>query len=531
MTANPILLQVFRNRFVAIAEEMGVTLGRTAFSPNIKERRDFSCALFDAGGDMIAQAAHIPVHLGSMPLSVKAAIDAVPMRPGDMVMLNDPYCGGTHLPDITLVAPVFIGAGETASFYVANRAHHADVGGISPGSMPISSSIFQEGIIIPPTRLVVAGEIDRNLFKFLLRNVRTPQEREGDFSAQVMANLVGAERCVQLVDKYGEDKVAEYAGYLNTYAERMMCEALHDIPDGEYRFQDYLDCDGLSDKTVPMSLCLRIKGERACLDFSACAEEVGGSINAVRAITESAVLYCFRCLLQEDVPTNAGIARPLEIMTRPGTVVDAQFPAAVAGGNVETSQRIVDLVLGALSQALPQQIPAASQGTMNNTTIGGLDPRNGQPFSYYETLAGGCGASLGHDGASAVHSHMTNTLNTPVEALEYAYPFRVKEYSIRKGSGGDGQFHGGDGLIREIEMLTEVEVTVLAERRRQQPYGLSGGECGAPGRNLLVGNDGVRSCPGKFTARLEPGERLRLETPGGGGFGAVENRSQALDKS
>lgn len=520
MKVNPILLQVFRNRFVAIAEEMGVTLGRTAFSPNIKERRDYSCALFDAQGDMIAQAAHIPVHLGSMPLSVKAAIDALEMQAGDMVMLNDPFAGGTHLPDITLVAPVYVDNSKQPAFYAANRAHHSDVGGMTPGSMPVATSIFQEGLIIPPTKIVTNGEIDRNLFQLLLRNVRTPQEREGDFAAQVMANLTGIERSKQLVEKYGLQQTCAYSGYLNDYAEKLLRQTIAAIPDGRYQFTDWLDSDGFNAQAVPLHISLKISGDSAELDFRNCASQVKGSVNAVYAITLSAVLYVFRCLIKEDVPTNAGIARPLSIITKPGTIVDAQFPAAVAGGNVETSQRIVDLLLGALAQAIPGQIPAASQGTMNNTTIGGVDPRNGQPFSYYETLAGGCGASSQQDGASAIHSHMTNTLNTPIEALEYAYPFRVTQYSLRPNSGGDGKQTGGNGLVREIEMLTETEVTVLTERRKTQPYGLAGGANGKSGKNLLIRDDDVQRLPGKITTTLQAGERLRIETPGGGGFGS-----------
>lgn len=519
MKINPILLQVFRNRFVAIAEEMGVTLGRTAFSPNIKERCDYSCALFDSNGDMIAQAAHIPVHLGSMPLSVKAAIKAIPMAEGDMVMLNDPFAGGTHLPDITLVAPVYVSSCSDPAFYVANRAHHSDVGGMSPGSMPVASSIFQEGIIIPPTKIVSGGAIDRNLFNLLLRNVRTPQEREGDFSAQLMANLTGVSRCQQLVEKYSLQMTRDYAGHLNDYAEKMLRLSIAAIPDGQYSFSDNLDSDGFSDQPVPLKLTLKIAGDSAELDFRDCAPQVQGSVNAVYAITLSAVLYVFRCLIKEDVPTNAGIARPLTILTKAGTVVDAQFPAAVAGGNVETSQRIVDLLLGALAQAIPEQIPAASQGTMNNTTIGGIDPRSGQPFSYYETLAGGCGASSQCDGASAVHSHMTNTLNTPIEALEYAFPFRVTQYSIRPDSGGAGQRHGGEGLIREIEMLEETEVTVLTERRSFSPYGLAGGQAGQTGRNLRITTGKPEKLAGKTSRHFDAGERLRIETPGGGGWG------------
>jgi len=518
--AHPVLLQVFKNRFAAIAEEMGVTLGRTAYSPNIKERRDYSCALFDADGAMIAQAAHIPVHLGSMPLSVQAAIDKVPMGPGDMVMLNNPFDGGTHLPDITLVAPVFVG--EQAVFYVANRAHHADVGGMTAGSMPLSTTLYQEGLIISPVKLLEGGEIDRKLLGLLLTNVRTPAEREGDFAAQIMANRIGIRRLEELVAKYDLATVSGYAESLNDYAERFMRQALAAIPDGSYHYRDCLDGDGLGHGPVWIDCLLEIAGETARVDFSASDPQVPGSVNAVHAITLSAVLYVFRCLVAAEVPTNAGCLRPLQVITRPGTVVAARFPAAVAGGNVETSQRIVDSLLGALAQALPERIPAASQGSMNNTTIGGLDPRSGLPFAYYETLAGGHGASPAGDGESAMHSHMTNTLNTPVEALEYAYPFRVTEYAIRRGSGGRGKHRGGDGLVREIELLSDAEVTLLSERRERGPYGLQGGAPGAPGRNLLVSGQTRTELPGKFSRRLSRGERLRIETPGGGGGGEPE---------
>jgi len=520
MRINPILLQVFKNRFAAIAEEMGVTLGRTAFSPNIKERRDYSCALFDRHGDMIAQAAHIPVHLGSMPLSVKAAIEAVEMAPGDMVMLNNPFCGGTHLPDITLVAPVFIDGAP--AFYVANRAHHADVGGMTSGSMPLSTSLFQEGMIISPVKLVEGGEIDRKLLGLLLTNIRTPVEREGDFAAQIMANRIGEKRIDELVAKYGLATVETYAGSLNDYSERFMREAIAAIPDGRYAFEDCLDSDGIVDEPVPIRCTIDIAGEEARIDFTGSAPQVQGSVNAVRAITLSAVLYVFRSLIEAEVPTNAGCQRPLEVITEPGSVVDASFPAAVAGGNVETSQRIVDVVLGALAEALPEKIPAASQGTMNNTTIGGLDPRTGMPFAYYETLAGGHGGSPFASGESAMHAHMTNTLNTPVEALEYAYPFRVTEYSVRRGSGGKGRFRGGDGLVREIELLADAEVTMLSERRDRGPYGLQGGADGKPGRNLVIAGERKRKMGGKFNTRLKAGERLRVETPGGGGRGKMK---------
>jgi N-methylhydantoinase B len=376
---NPILLEIFKNRFASIAEEMGVTLNRTAFSPNIKERKDFSCALFDAKGEVIAQAAHIPVHLGSMPLSVKAAIEGFDFVDGDMVVLNDPFKGGTHLPDITLVAPVFMES-DRPVFFVANRAHHADVGGMSPGSMPLSRSIFQEGIMIPPLRLVKAGRMDEDMMAFILNNVRTPVEREGDFAAQMMANLTGIRRVRELIGKYDLQMVQEYARHLLDYSEKMTRQAIDAIPDGIYVFQDVMDDDGYGSEDIMIHVEITVEGETAVIDFSRSAKQVDGSINAVQAITLSAVLYVFRSLIAEDIPANAGIGRPLTVQTIKGSIVDAAFPAAVAGGNVETSQRIVDVLFGALSQALPERVPAASQGSMNNMAIGGVDFRTGQPL-------------------------------------------------------------------------------------------------------------------------------------------------------
>jgi len=519
MNANPILLEVFKNRFAAISEEMGVTLTRTAFSPNIKERRDLSCAVFDASGDMVAQAAHIPVHLGSMPMSVKSAIENVPMADGDMVVLNDPYHGGTHLPDVTLVAPVYCGDCDAPSFYVANRAHHADVGGMSAGSMPMSVSLYQEGVIIPPLPLVRAGVIDESLMRLILAQTRTPLERRGDFAAQIMANVTGVRRMKELIAKYGANETAHYGEQLINYAETLARKAIKAIPDGVYAFEDVLDGDGQGTENIPVRLTLTIDGDRAVLDFTKSGDQVRGSVNAVRSITLSAALYVFRALIESDAPTNAGILRPLDVLTRPGSILDADFPAAVAGGNVETSQRVVDVVLGALAKAAPERIPAASQGTMNNLAIGGLDARNGRPFAYYETLAGGMGASRNRPGESATHSHMTNTLNTPVEALEYAYPFRVTAYALREGSGGKGKWPGGDGLVREIELLSDCEATVLSERRTTRPYGLAGGAPGAPGENILIRDGKPQTMPGKFREDLKKGDRLRIETPGGGGWG------------
>ncbi|BCS86760.1 hydantoinase B/oxoprolinase family protein [Pseudodesulfovibrio sediminis] len=521
MQISPILLEVFKNRFSSIAEEMGVTLTQTAFSPNIKERQDLSCAVFDEHGDMIAQAAHIPVHLGSMPLSVKSAMETVGktegFAPGDMVMLNDPFKGGTHLPDITIVAPVFAKGMDTPAFYVANRAHHADVGGMASGSMPLSSSLFQEGLIIPPVKIIKQGTTDAGLMRLVLNNVRTPSEREGDFSAQFMANVTGVRRMTECIEKYGLETCQAYAGALMDYSERITRLGIAAVPDGTYTFRDFLDGDGMGTTDIAIHLSMTINGDTAQLDFSDSDDQVQGSVNGVRAITLSAVLYVFRSLAERDIPANAGCMRPIEVVTRPGSIVDARFPAAVAGGNVETSQRLVDVILGALAQAMPDAMPAASQGTMNNLTIGG--EWRGAPFAYYETLAGGMGGSRDADGESAVHSHMTNTLNTPVEALEYAYPFRVHTYAVRRGTGGDGFHAGGDGMIRDIELLTDCEITVLSERRKRGPFGIAGGESGQPGRNVLTHNGVEEILPGKFHRTAQQGDHIRLETPGGGGFG------------
>ena len=521
MKVNPILLEVFKNRFASISEEMGVTLTRTAFSPNIKERRDLSCAVFGHTGDMVAQAAHIPVHLGSMPMSVKAAIESVKWEKGDMVILNDPFKGGTHLPDITLVSAVFA-KNEDPVFFVANRAHHADVGGMTPGSMPLSTSIFQEGLIIPALKLVEKGTIDKKIMSFLLNNVRTPVEREGDFAAQIMANITGVRRTEELIAKYSIEKTRFYAGALMDYAEQLTRKTIQEIPDGIYTFEDYMDDDGISARNIKLQVKIMIYNDTATLDFRGCDPQVHGSINAVYAITLSAVLYVFRSLVSTDIPTNAGCMRPIRVLTQKGTIVDACFPAAVAGGNVELSQRIVDVVLGALSQAVPDKIPAASQGTMNNVTVGGVDSRNSRPFAYYETIAGGLGASLEGDGESAVHCHMTNTLNTPVEALEYSYPFLVKEYSIRRKTGGNGRHKGGDGIVREIELLSDAEVTVLSERRKIPPYGLFGGKPGAVGKNIIFRKKLQEQKAGKFSVSLNKGDCIRIETPGGGGYGRVK---------
>ena len=518
---DPIQLEIYKHLFAAIAEEMGVTLRKASYSPNIKERRDFSCAIFDSQANMIAQAEHIPVHLGSMPLSVSAATQQfLDLTPGDMIILNDPFRGGTHLPDITLVSPMFLGNRTSPFSFVASRAHHADVGGMTPGSMPVAREIYQEGLIIPPLRIMQAGKINQAILDLILANVRTPDERFGDLWAQIAANKRGVERLTEMATHYGQQKVSDYMQHLLAYTERMTRNLLENLPDGKYSFMDYLDNDGISEDPVPIRVEITISGDQAKVDFKGSAPQQKGSINAVYAITLSAVYYVFRCLLGLDVPNNSGCLAPIQVHAPRGSVVNALSPSPVAGGNVETSQRIVDVLLGALAQAAGERkIPAASQGTMNNTSIGGFDPQRDRSFAYYETIAGGMGARPNANGPSAIHSHMTNTLNTPVEALEYAYPLRVTRYEVRRGSGGAGKFNGGDGIRRDIQVLVESQVTLLSERRVFSPYGLAGGSSGKCGENYIIRQNQEIPLPGKGTFELQAGDILSIRTPGGGGFG------------
>ena len=526
---DPVQLEIFKNLFSSVAEEMGIVMQRSSYSPNIKERLDFSCALFDAKGEMVAQAAHIPVHLGSMPLSVKAAVGAFEMEEGDVVILNDPFAGGTHLPDITAITPAFHGGRLVG--YLANRAHHADVGGASPGSMGLGREIYQEGLRIPPVRLYRRGELVEDVMRILLANVRVPLERRGDLQAQVAANRRGCTRLVELVERYGLAEVHAWMARLLDYAQAMTEEMLARIPPGEYRYEDVIEDDGLGNGPLPIRVRITLRGGRATVDFTGSAPQTAGPLNCVYAVTLSAVGYVVRSLLDAGVPTNAGVFRAFEVIAPEGTILNALPPAAVAAGNVETSQRVVDVVLGALAPALPGRIPAAACGTMSNTTIGGIDPRTGSAFTYYETLGGGMGAHARGPGLSAVQTHMTNTKNTPVEALEYAYPLRVRRYAVRRGSGGAGRHRGGDGLVREIEALAPCRAAILSERRRTAPYGLEGGESGMPGRNSVVRRaDGRREpLPGKADVTLEPGDVLCIETPGGGGYGAPAERGTTAD--
>ncbi len=519
---DPARLAVFEALASSIAEEMGATLRHTALSPNIKERADYSCAVFDAAGQLLAQAAHIPVHLGAMPESVRAVAALAPWAPGDIVILNDPFLGGTHLPDVTMVSPVFESAGRGRRQpvgFVASRAHQADIGGMAPGSMPVASELVQEGFIIPPVRLYRAGELVPETLALFLRNVRTPDERRGDVDAQVAAQRVGVRRLAALVARSGRTAFTRTAAALLDYGERSALAAIRTLPPGAYEFADALDDDGVSEEPVPIRLCLNVRRNGWHLDFSGSAPQRPASVNAVAAVTRSASYYVLRCLLPAEAPTNAGLFRPLTFTLPERSVVNASPPVAVAAGNVETSQRIVDVVWGAASQALPGRLPAASSGTMNNLTAGGIDPRDGRPWAYYETSGGGLGAGPEGPGLSATHSHMTNTLNTPAEALEIAYPLRVLENSVRRGSGGRGRQRGGDGLVRRTEFLAPATVTIISERRRRGPWGAAGGEPGRPGRNQLERDGRRQALPGKTVIGVETGDVIRLETPGGGGWG------------
>ncbi|MEW6658803.1 MAG: hydantoinase B/oxoprolinase family protein [Thermodesulfobacteriota bacterium] len=513
-------LTIFNKLFAAVAEEMGIVLRRSAFSPNIKERRDYSCALCTADGELLAQAAHIPVHLGALPRTMARVLPEFPLGPGDVLLLNDPYWGGTHLPDLTVLAPVY--AQERLAFYLVNRAHHADVGGSTPGSMPLARSLEEEGVVIPPTYLFKAGRFQEDLLSSLIARMRVPAERRGDLQAQMAALHRGQERVRGLIARYGLEKLIDMSRALLAYSERAMGELIDAIPDGSYAFEDYLDDDGYGHRDLALRLTLTIAGNRAVLDFRASGGQAEGGVNAVPPVVDAACYYVFLTLLAEEYPINQGCFRPLKVLTRPGSLLDPLYPAPVAAGNVETSQRLVDVVLGALAPALPEVIPAASQGTMNNLAFGGFCTDTGQEFTYYETIAGGMGARPSRPGLDGVHTHMTNTRNTPVEVLEHDYPLLVERYALRENSGGSGRFAGGRGLIRDFHFLAPVSVSLLSDRRVHAPYGLQGGGPGAAGENALLTETGEERLPGKINLPLPPGSRLSIRTPGGGGWGEDE---------
>ncbi len=536
MPVDPISLEVFKNMFESVAEEMGVALQRTSYSPNIKERRDFSCAVFDPQGNMVAQAAHVPVHLGAMPASVKAALQVFPnaLRPGDIVILNDPYLGGTHLPDITMVAPVYAehdGKKQLTGF-VAARGHHADVGGMTPGSLPLSTELYQEGTIIPPLKLARGGRMNQEVIQLICRNSRTPDERKGDLAAQTASIRVGEQRLREVIERYGIPDTQEHMAALLDYSERVTRQTILGIPDGTYQTIDYMDDDGLTEEQVPVAVTITVAGDEMSIDFTGTSPQRPGCINAPEAVTVSACLYVVRCLLKEQAPANQGCLRPLKINAPRGSLVNPEPQHGVAAGNVETSQRITDVLLGALAQALPDVIPAASQGTMNNMIIGGHDPVRRRPYVYYETIGGGMGARPDKDGISGIQTHMTNTLNTPIEAMEFAFPLRLRRYALRRGSGGDGKYKGGDGLIREVEFLAPARVTLMSERRKRPPPGYHGGHHGEPGENVLLrGGYEEVALSGKELIDVEPGDILSVRTPGAGGWGAPEKSHTHGDTS
>ncbi|MGM0564404.1 MAG: hydantoinase B/oxoprolinase family protein [Pseudomonadota bacterium] len=510
---DPIALIVFANRMSAICDEMGAQLRRTAFSPNIRDRLDYSCAIFDAGGQLCAQAAHIPVHLGSMAYAMADIVADIDWREGDQVIVNDPYRGGTHLPDITLVAPVFVD-GERVAF-VANRAHHADIGAEAPGSMPLSGDLREEGLVIPPTLFRRDGKA-RPIRGQLLGALRHPDRAAGDFDAQLSANLRGVSRLQALVAFAGARAAfAEQLAALNDYAERLAGAALSDIPPGEYRGEDVLDDDGYGGRDIPIRVCLRVGADSIDVDFDGTAPQVAGNLNCPLSVAAAAVFYVFRCLMPDETPACAGAFRRLRLVAAEGSLVNARYPAAVAAGNVETSTRIVDAVIRALAVAMPERMPALSHGSMNNVAMGYRGDSRYPAWDYYETMGGGMGAGVEYPGLDCVQTHMTNTLNTPIEVVEKHYPLRVLRYQRRRGSGGSGLHRGGDGLLRELEFLAPAEVTLLTERRRNRPAGAAGGGEGDIGENRLNGE----SVGGKASLHVAVGDRLSVASAGGGGYG------------
>ena len=528
---DAITLEVLRNAIAAIADEMNANLVRTSYSPNIKERRDCSSAVFDAVGRMVAQAESIPVHLGAMPYSVEAAIRSVSsFSPGDIVVLNDPYAGGAHLPDVTFVAPVFIE--DRLIAFVADRAHHADVGGKEPGSLAGDTvEIYQEGLRIPPIRLWEQGVLKDDLLQLILANVRTPDERWGDLRAQQAACATGVDRMRALCLRVGESILTDVMSAVLDYSERRMRHQVSELPQGEASFEDALDDDGVSGGPIPIRVCVRIRSDRIEVDFSGTSEQVQGPVNAVFAVTASATYYAIRAFTDPEIPPNSGCYRPIETTAPEGSIVNACLPAPVVGGNLETSQRIVDVVLGALGKLAPERSIAACQGSMNNLAIGGIDPRTGKPFTLYETMAGGFGARPTKDGIDGIHSHMTNTLNTPVEALETSYPLRVERYELRPGTGGKGRYRGGLGIRRDMTCLAEsVRVSFLTDRRATRPYGVAGGHPGAPGKNIVIRDGEEVVLASKGTTTLQYGDTISIRTPGGGGYGSPTERSQDLQE-
>ena len=510
---DAIALSIFASRIEAICDEMGAVLKRVAFSPNIKDRLDYSCAVFDPEGELCAQAAHIPVHLGSMAYAMKDIVSNIEWHEGDMVMLNDPYLGGTHLPDVTVIAPLFIDSRLTG--FVVNRAHHADIGADSPGSMPISRDLHEEGQVIPPTIIVKNNELQTGVMNALMQFMRNPVESMGDFSAQISANRRGIERLQEIIKAQSVDAYFKSLEALNSYAEKLATDALKTIPDGQYDFEDVMDDDGMGQENIPIKVLIKIDSGEIDVDFTGTAKQVKGNINCPLSVAAAAVFYVFRCLMPKQTPACAGSFRSITIKAPEACLLNANRPSAVAAGNVETSTRIVDVVMGALAKAIPEKIPAASHGSMNNIAMGSTGDLKNEAWDYYETIGGGMGAGFTTNGLSGVQTHMTNTLNTPIEALEMRYPLRIKQYSLRENSAGKGYTKGGEGLIREYEFQVATQVTLLTERRTNAPWGQNNAADAAVGENILNGE----KIKGKISMRVNAGDCLIIKTPGGGGYG------------
>jgi N-methylhydantoinase B len=514
---NPIELSIFTSRLEAVCDEMGAVLRNAAFSPNIRDRLDFSCAVFDAAGGLCAQAAHIPVHLGSMAFAMADLVARMDWEEGDMVILNDPFLGGTHLPDVTMIAPVFVPGGTRLAGFVVNRAHHADIGASAPGSMPVSRSLLEEGQVIAPVHLIRRRVLDGGRLASITGGTRNPSDARGDFFAQISANRAGVRRLGDLISALGWRGYSEGLTALNDYGERLARIAIGGIPDGVYGYEDWMDDDGQGSRDIPIKVAITIDAGSAVLDFTGTSPQVAGNINCPLAVAAAAALYVFRCLMPPQTPACAGAFRPVTLSAPEASLLNARRPAAVAAGNVETSTRVVDVVMGALGKALPCRIPAASHGSMNNLAMGSGAP--GGSWDYYETIGGGMGAGRAGGGLSGVQTHMTNTLNTPIEVLEARYPLRVTRYGLRTGSGGAGKRRGGDGLVRELRFLAPAQVSLLTERRSRGPWGADGGEPGKRGLNLLNGAE----LPAKSSFEVARGDILSIETPGGGGWGPPES--------
>ncbi len=528
-TVDPITLEVMRNACQSVAEEMGAALVRTALSPNIKDRRDCSTAIYTGQGDLVAQAEHIPLHLGLMVSVVRKTLEKYPidrLEPGDAIITNDPYISGSHLPDVVMITPVFM-EGECIAL-LANLAHHVDIGGIVPGGMPtISTEIFQEGIRIPPVKLRKRGTVDEEILSVITNNVRTSYEMRGDFQAQLAANNVGERRIREVISKYGVETTRFYMDAIMDYAERRMRGAVKDLPEGTYTFEDFLEGDGLTDDLLKIRAALTVEGGRVKVDFTGTDAQSRGSVNCTRAVTLACVYYALKSAIGPGLPSSGGTFRPVEVKTPEGTLVNPRFPAPVSNANINTSQRITEVILGALAQVIQERVPAASTGSMSIFTLGGVDPRSQGYYSYVETYGGGQGAMVNEDGMDGVHVHMTNTMNTPTEVIEIAYPLRVERYGLVPDSEGPGRCRGGLGLTREVTAVDHrATISIGTERRRIRPWGLMGGGEGGPSDAWIVAADGKKHpLPAKITTEVEAGTRIVLRTAGGGGFGDPLERS------